>query len=167
MLCWKQVLSQEQKYAPKLMCSSYKWMQMSMGLTRHFPTWQVQHVSFPQKKKNLAQLIYIMRNGWCTLADCLVTSCNPTSISAKNRGLPVDTVPQKLQKTKLCETPSLASETWTTLLATLEAALLSLLWLPVTCCPETQQENSTSASTWRTRSSKDSRLACGQTQRSV
>lgn len=34
-----------------------------------------------------------------TLADCLATSCGLTPNPAKNRSLPVDTVPQKLQKT--------------------------------------------------------------------
>lgn len=66
--------------------------------------------------------------------------CNPTSISAKNRGLPVDTVPQKLQKTKLCETPSMANETHTSLLSMLEVALLPSLWLPITWGLETQHQ---------------------------
>lgn len=46
--------------------------------------------STPKKKKkiNLVQLLNITRNGWCTLADCLATSCDPPSIPAKIWGLP-------------------------------------------------------------------------------
>lgn len=69
-------------------------LQMSIGLTGHFPTWQVQQVSkLPHQKKkkkkiNLVQLLNITRNGWCALADCLATSCDPPSIPAKIWGLP-------------------------------------------------------------------------------
>lgn len=36
-----------------------------------------------------------------TLADCLATSCGPVSNPAKNGGLPVHTVSQKAEKTRL------------------------------------------------------------------
>lgn len=124
----KQVLSQEQKYASKLMHSCYKWMQTSTGLTELFPHGKL-HVfeSFHQKNPTAAQLLWIMRNGCdapSTLAACLPTSCGPISNPAKNRGLPVDTVPQKVQDTSpavrcACETAAMANTTHTVLQARL------------------------------------------------
>ena len=58
-ICWKQVLSQEQKHAPKLTCSCYKWMQTSTGLTELFRTRQAQRVSkLPQKKSSSAAIYH-------------------------------------------------------------------------------------------------------------
>lgn len=59
-----------------------------------------------------------------TLADCLAASCGPISNPAKNRGLPVDPVPQKVQKATpafgcACETATVANEMHAMLWATL------------------------------------------------
>lgn len=65
-----------------------------------------------------------MADGPSTLADCLATSCGLISNPAKNRGVPVDTVPQKAQKTEpafrsACKTATVVNETHTKLWAML------------------------------------------------
>lgn len=64
-----------------------------------------------------------------TLADCLATSCGLICNPAKNRGLPVDIVPQKVQKTtpafgRACETSTMANERHATLWVTLLGSLV-------------------------------------------